>query len=102
MYDVTINESEYDLENGEKGKLAVFLYGGSGDPFVNLNMAISSYVGDNSYYEFIDANMDNPWMRVIISDINNMKQYDFNIFIEKRIRLKKLKELENVKNLHNK
>ena len=51
MYDVTINESEYNLENGEKGKLAVFLYGGSGDPFANLNMAISSYVGDNSYYE---------------------------------------------------
>jgi hypothetical protein len=48
--DLTINESEYDLEDGSKGKIAVFLYHGSGNPSEVLNYAIRSYVDGNPYY----------------------------------------------------
>ncbi len=74
---LTINESEYDLENNKRGKIAVFIYTGGADPSKILNYAVNEYVGNNDYHELIDSNLDNPWMRVIISDINDMKQEPF-------------------------
>jgi spermidine synthase len=91
--DLTINESEYNLENGKKGKVAVFLYSGSGDPIKILHNAIKSYVGDNQYYEFIDSSFSNPWMRVVVSNINDMKQESFDQYIKRRDRKDKLKKL---------
>lgn len=73
---VRINESEYDLERG-KGKVAVLMYTGSADPKAVLDEAVRIYTNQNSYHEFIDINMDNPWTRVIMSDINGMRQRDF-------------------------
>jgi hypothetical protein len=73
-----INEAEYDLLNKGKGKIAVLMYQGYGDPKKILDYAVSVYVQNEGYHEFIDANLDNPWTRVIISDINNMKQEDFD------------------------
>lgn len=93
MKDMRINEAEYKLENGEKGKIAVFLYGGSGDPAAHLNLAVSKYVGDNNYYEFIEDHLSNPWMRVIMSDINGMKQLSFYDYIKNRDRKRKLKKI---------
>ena len=76
--DVTINEVEYDLENNEKGKLVIFIYPGPKDPVKVLDSAIKIYTDGNDYYEFVDINMDNPWTRVIISNINGIKQKDFD------------------------
>ncbi len=75
---LTINESEYGLENGGKGKIAVLMYIGEGDPKQMLDYAVQKYVGKAAYHELIDANLDNPWMRVILSDINSMKQEPFD------------------------
>lgn len=94
--DLYINEAEYDLENGEKGKIAVFIYRGSANPRSILDNAIYHYVGDNTYHEFIDANLDNPWTRVIVSDINGMKQEDFSNYILRRDRRKKLDKINEI------
>jgi len=75
---LSINQAEYDLENGEKGEIAVFIYVGKSDPKKVLDWAVCEYAGTNVYNELVDANLDNPWMRVVISDINNMKQKTFN------------------------
>jgi hypothetical protein len=75
---LTINVSKYNLSNGTTGTLAVLTYMGPNDPAKILNRAVSDYVGNNPYHELIDANQDNPWMRVIISDINNMPQHQFD------------------------
>lgn len=95
--DIRINEAEYDLENGEKGKLAVFFYSGDKDPRKILDHYTKLYAGDNHYYDLIDAQLNCPWVRVILSDINKMKQENFNDYIEirniNRDRLKKLKKL---------
>lgn len=80
---LTINQSEYQLENGGKGKIAVFIYAGSGDPKQMLDYAIHEYVGNNHYHELMDVHMDNPWMRVVLSDINNMHQELFDASIHK-------------------
>ena len=58
--------------------IGILMYIGSGDPVVKLNEAVSQYVRNEGYNEFIDANMDNPWIRIIIKGINEMKQEPFN------------------------
>lgn len=81
---LTINEATYDLPDGKKGKIAVFMYSGGADPKIVLDKAVKEYVGENGYHELIDSHLDNPWMRVIVSDINGMKQRDFD-FVKDRI-----------------
>lgn len=73
-----INESEYDLPNDKKGKIAVLMYNGGADPKKVLDYAVRVYVQKNGYHELIDAHLDNPWMRIILSDINDMSQEDFD------------------------
>lgn len=74
-----ISEAEYDLPNNKgKGKIAVLMYQGGADPKKILDHAVTEYVKNDGYHELIDAHLDNPWMRVLLSDINNMKQEDFN------------------------
>ena len=75
---LTISESEYSLENGQKATLAVFIYSGAANPKSVLDSAVNKYVEHNGYHELIDANLDNPWMRVILKDINNIHQEQFD------------------------
>ena len=74
-----INEQDFIYPDGSKGKIAVFIYLGSGDFKDELKRAILNYVGDTPYHELIDANLDNPRMRVILTDINKMKQEKFDV-----------------------
>jgi len=78
MGKVKIQESEIDLTNGKKGKIAILIYVGEEDPVVKLDQAVSAYVGHESYNQYVDIHMDNPWTRVIVSGINEMKQADFD------------------------
>ena len=83
MKDLTINESEYLLENGKMGKVAVFLYSGSGEPSRVLDWVVREYIKpidgvENNFTELIGANLDNPWMRVVISGVNDMYQENFD------------------------
>lgn len=73
-----ISEAEYELPDKSKGKIAVLMYHGNGDPKKILDHAVSIYVKNEGYHELIDAHLDNPWMRVLLSDINSMKQVDFD------------------------
>lgn len=73
-----ISEAEYILPNNNKGKIAVFMYHGNGDPKKYLDHAVTIYVEKNGYHELIDAHLDNPWIRVLLSDINSMKQEVFD------------------------
>lgn len=52
-----INEVEYELEEGRKGKLAVLIYAGDEDPKSILDWGVSKYTeGSNGeYYELIDV-----------------------------------------------
>lgn len=78
MSKVTIRESKIDLGNGKTGKIAVFMYTGADDPVEKLDEAVANYVGHESHMQFVDVHMDNPWIRVITSDINQIKGKVFN------------------------
>ncbi len=60
---VEINESE--LDNGTK-HIGLLTYIGDGDPVHHLDIAVKDFVKSRKYSEFVDINMDNPWMRVVI------------------------------------
>jgi hypothetical protein len=83
MSKVKIQESNIDLTNDRKGKVAILIYRGEEDPVSKLDTAVHQYVGNESHHEFIDINMDNPWVRVILSGINEMEQVDFDPTIHK-------------------
>ena len=78
MENVKINLSEYSLQGSGKSKIAVLMYTGASDPRPVLDEAVRLFVKGKPYHELIDANLDNPWMRVILEEINDMNQKDFN------------------------
>jgi len=78
MGQIKIQESELDLTQERKGKIAVITYLGEDDPVETLNQAVYTYTQGKMYSEFIDINMDNPWTRVIMSHINDMEQENFD------------------------
>jgi hypothetical protein len=61
----------------KKVKVGILIYTGAGDPVKHLNEAVHNYVRNEGYNEFIDANMDNPWVRVIIKGMNEMEKVEF-------------------------
>ena len=78
MGQVKIQESSTILKNGKNGKVAFLIYDGVDDPVGKLDSAVSEYVGNVEHKHFVDINMDNPWIRVVVSGINEMEKYDFN------------------------
>lgn len=71
---------EQDLKKGDTvvGKIAI-LRGGlnSENPNDIMNAAVSNFVGNNPYNEFIEIFLDNPWVRVVISGINEVEYKEF-------------------------
>lgn len=78
MKDVQICEYDLTKEGVKQGKVAI-LSGGlhSNNPIAHMNAAVSEYVGRDLYNEFIEIHMDNPWVRVIVSNINDLDYKDF-------------------------
>lgn len=83
--------------NGKESNpsLAVFMYFGNENPVEVLDKAIATYVGDKDFYEFVDDNMDNPWIRVVLKEIEGFDKSE--ILVEGRIfDLYKLHKSQNV------
>ena len=74
MKDISYQEA---TTGNEKIKVGILTYTGAGDPMKHLKEAVDHYVGHKGYNEFIDANMDNPWVRVIIQGMDQMEQAEF-------------------------
>jgi hypothetical protein len=41
-------------------------YRGEGDPVWEMDEFVKNKISNNHYTEYIDMNMDNPWVRIII------------------------------------
>lgn len=78
MEKVRINHSTFTLKNGGKGAIVVLMYSGSGDPKIALDKAVREIAENISYFELIDAHLDNPWTRVLMTNINDMTQEDLD------------------------
>ncbi len=70
---------EHNLGTGNvTGKIAI-LFGGlsASNPKSYMDKVVNEYVGNNPYTQFIDIHLDNPWLRVVISGINELNFDDF-------------------------
>ena len=71
---------EQELKNGDRtvGKVAILRGGLNTDnPTAIMNDAVSTYVGTKGYNEFVEVFLDNPWVRVVVSGINELDYTDF-------------------------
>ena len=73
MKDVQIYQQKLYSGGREKGKVAI-LWGGttSDTPVDVMTRAVETYVGHDSYMEFVDKRLNQPWLRVIIKGINDI------------------------------
>lgn len=62
----------------EECKMAI-LVGGllSPNPKSIMDKAVKQYVGNQPYVEFVDINLDNPWVRVVIKGINKIEYEEY-------------------------
>jgi hypothetical protein len=66
-----------DEQSQIKGKVAILVGGmDSENPKEFMDSAVSKYVGHELHNQFIEIHLDNPWTRVVIRDINNIKFRD--------------------------
>jgi hypothetical protein len=76
----------YDLPvqgNGQQGKIAILRGGlGADNPVAYMDEAVSRFVERNLHNQFIEVFLDNPYVRVIVSNINEL---DYNPFIDQRL-----------------
>jgi hypothetical protein len=53
------------------GVMAIFRYSGTGDPVVALDRCVEQYTqGCNNCCVMVDANMNNLWTRVVITNLD--------------------------------
>jgi hypothetical protein len=76
---VRINHSTFSLKKGGEGAIVVLMYSGKGDPKIALDNAVLEITEGIDYFELIDAHLDNPWTRVVMTNINDMTQDVLNL-----------------------
>lgn len=78
MDDVKIYEHEW-VANNVNHKMAI-LWGAmrKENPTSYMNAAVAEYVSSGrGHNQFIEITMDNPWIRLLVTDINSMPFIDF-------------------------
>lgn len=79
MNKVEIFEQPLTKDNETVGKVTILRGGLNTDnPTAIMNAAVSKYVGSTGYNEFVEIYLDNPWIRVIISGINELDYKTFD------------------------
>lgn len=84
MSKIEIFEQELKKGNTTVGKVAILRGGLNTDnPNPIMNDAVSKYVGRTGYNEFVEIHLDNPWVRVIVSGIND---FEYKTFTTQRLK----------------
>lgn len=78
MEKIQIQERSIELKNGQNGTIAVLIYSGDIDPVEKLDQAVSDYVGNYQYNQFVSTDHKNQKVRVILSCVNEMVKEDFD------------------------
>lgn len=64
----------HPIKNGKKVAFVTILVGGLNlsNPKSYMDNVVHEFVQGRMYNEYIDANLDNPWLRIIVEDINDL------------------------------
>ena len=72
--------ARFDLKQGDTkvGEFAMLIGGiNFQDPDKVLEDAVSHYVNNEGYNEYVDIHLDNPWVRVVVKGIDQFELEDF-------------------------
>lgn len=75
------NFDDVEIKEYEVGPIKIaFIRGGfsSDNPKAYMDCVVSEYVKGCSYNQFIEEHLDDPWLRVIITGINDIPFEPFN------------------------
>lgn len=64
----------HKIDNNGKITYVTILVGGLNkeNPKNYMDLVVSEFVRNRMYNEYVDANLDNPWLRIIVEDINDL------------------------------
>jgi hypothetical protein len=73
------NQTLIDRNEAETGRVSI-LRGGlnSEKPIAYMAAAVREYAGDDNYLHFVEIYLDNPWVRVLIFNIDQLQYEPFN------------------------
>lgn len=85
----------FEQQLNDKCKFAI-LVGGlcEKSPANYMNNITCKYTNGVLHNQFIDIKMNNPWTRVILSDIRKLPFEDFSTFLKKKERKEKLNKIK--------
>lgn len=76
---VQIAESYFEGEDGSKHKVAILVGGlGKESPKGFMDKIVKEYTDNAPHNEFIEIFLDNPYVRVIVDGINEIKFEEYN------------------------
>ena len=79
IYEQTLFNHDENGNTIEVGKVAILKGGiGSINPKSILDNAVSEYVKYNTYNQFVEIHLDNPWVRVVVKGINEVQYESFD------------------------
>lgn len=73
-YNLSVAKLHIVKVDKDKVVYIAILIGGlnEGSPKSFMDNVVSEYVAGRMYNEYVDANLDNPWLRIIIEDVNDL------------------------------
>jgi hypothetical protein len=74
MTDVQIFEQPIEKDGNRIGKISILVGGMSEEnPKEFMDKVVNKYVGTTGHNQFIEIHLDNPWTRVVMDCINDIK-----------------------------
>lgn len=65
-------------ENSQTATMAIFMCDSRiADPFAHLNLAVAKYAQENTINQYVPIEGDNPFIRIVIHNINSLKTVPF-------------------------
>ena len=84
----------FEQQLSEKCKLTIMVGGlNSNNPKKVLDEAIVKYVGDTPHNQWVDIKLNNPWTRIITSNIQDLPLQNFGTYLKKKERKEKLDQI---------
>lgn len=78
-----MDETTIEEFTNDNKRVSILTYRGDGDPVRALDNKIREYTNGEEYWEFINANMSDPWTRIIVfGEKNKKKRRKFEVKLE--------------------
>lgn len=91
------NVKIFEQRLSEKCKFAIIVGGVHSDnPKEVVDIAVSNYVGKTPHNQWVDIKLNDPWTRVVTSNIQDLPFENFQTYLKRKERKKKLDKINEI------